>query len=302
MATPDTSTLVADLIDRFHQRSPLRLWSLVITVYGDAITSRGGSLWLGTLLDLFEAMRINSGAVRAAMSRLASDGWIERHRNGRNSFYRLSEKGRRDFERAGRRIYASSPDDWSGGWLIGVLRSDDSGVRETARVEMKARGFGTLAPNVFVRPDTADAQAGEGLPDDIFLFTARTEEEVAAVRAMAAEAWPMEHLELAYGNLIAAYGDLPAALDRTPPSPLQAMIVRTLLIHDYRRIALQDPLFPADMLPLDWNGEEARALAGDLYRRLVPQSEAWLDDKGRAEDGDLPPPDAAFRKRFGGGA
>ena len=71
------------------KREPSRTGSIVITVFGDAIVPRGGSVWLGTLLEFFEALDIDSGVVRTAMSRLAADGWLERNKVGRNSFYRL---------------------------------------------------------------------------------------------------------------------------------------------------------------------------------------------------------------------
>src|ERR1043165_8617580 len=76
------------------KREPSRTGSIVITVFGDAIVPRGGSVWLGTLLAFFEALDIDSGVVRTAMSRLAADGWLERNKVGRNSFYRLAGKGR----------------------------------------------------------------------------------------------------------------------------------------------------------------------------------------------------------------
>ena len=61
------------------KREPSRTGSLVVTVFGDAIVPRGGSVWLGTLLAFFETLDIGSGVVRTAMSRLAADGWLERN-------------------------------------------------------------------------------------------------------------------------------------------------------------------------------------------------------------------------------
>ena len=55
-----------------------------------------------------------SGVVRTAMSRLAADGWLERNKVGRNSFYRLDEKGRQTFDTATRHIYDPPPSDWTG--------------------------------------------------------------------------------------------------------------------------------------------------------------------------------------------
>ena len=42
------------------KREPSRTGSIVITVFGDAIVPRGGSVWLGTLLEFFERLDIDS--------------------------------------------------------------------------------------------------------------------------------------------------------------------------------------------------------------------------------------------------
>src|ERR1700704_4631794 len=56
------------------KREPSRTGSIVITVFGDAIVPRGGSVWLGTLLEFFKTLDIDSGVVRTAMSRLGGGG------------------------------------------------------------------------------------------------------------------------------------------------------------------------------------------------------------------------------------
>src|SRR3954465_2104561 len=96
------------------RREPSRTGSIVITVFGDAIVPRGGSVWLGTLLDFFKTLEIDSGVVRTAMSRLAADGWLEREKIGRNSFYRLAKKGRQTFDAAVTHVYNPHVAEWTG--------------------------------------------------------------------------------------------------------------------------------------------------------------------------------------------
>src|SRR5260370_21689997 len=83
---------LARIIDQL-KREPSRTGSIVITVFGDAIVPRGGSVWLGTLLEFFGTLDIDSGVVRTAMSRLAAAGFLARNKVGRNSFYPLAAKG-----------------------------------------------------------------------------------------------------------------------------------------------------------------------------------------------------------------
>src|ERR1700740_2250207 len=99
---------LARIIDHL-KREPSRTGSIAMTGFGDAIAPRGGSVWLGTLLQFFESLDIDHGVVRTAMSRLAADGWLERRKVGRNSFYRLAKSGRRTFEGATRPIYDPPP-------------------------------------------------------------------------------------------------------------------------------------------------------------------------------------------------
>ena len=105
--------MLAPLLAHWRER-PQRTWSVVVTVLGDAVVPRGGSVWLATLLALFDAMGIDAGAVRTAMSRLVADGWTERRRVGRNSAYSLAERGRATFAAATARIYAAEPPPWDG--------------------------------------------------------------------------------------------------------------------------------------------------------------------------------------------
>src|SRR6202162_1931885 len=132
------------------KREPSRTGSIVITLFGDAIVPRGGSVWLGTLLEFFGTIDSDSGVGRTAMSRLAGDGWLERHKVGRNSFYRLVKKGRQTFDAATRHIYDPQPSDWTGRFeLLLIGKAED---RDAAREALKNAGFGTPLPGVWIAP------------------------------------------------------------------------------------------------------------------------------------------------------
>ena len=79
------------------------------------------------------------------------------------------------------------------------------------------------------------------------------------------------------------------------PDAEEALPLRLLLVHEWRRIALRDPALPDALLPDGWPGRDAAALAARLYAGLVPAAEAWLDGAGRAEAGPLPPAELAGR-------
>ena len=86
---------LARIVDHL-KREPSRTGSIVITVFGDAIVPRGGSVWLGTLLEFFKALDIDGGVVRTAMSRLAADGWLEREQDRPQQFLPAGRQGSAD--------------------------------------------------------------------------------------------------------------------------------------------------------------------------------------------------------------
>lgn len=276
------------LIDRLHARGRLRVWSLVITIFGDAIVPRGGRVALSTLQDIMARLRVEPGALRTAMSRLAGDHWVTRERQGRNSFFSLDENGRHAFDLATRRIYASRPPEWAGRWTVALA---PPGVDEGPASELAALGFLRIGGGAYLRPETADAaDAGDAL-SGMLVVHGESADHPEAFRAL----WPSEQIAGAYHAFVAAYRPLAHALENGKRlSPLEAMTARTLLIHDWRRIVLRDPGLPPALLPEAWPGEAARAIARDIYRLLHEQSENWLDSAG------LPPATIA-RKQFAGG-
>ncbi|MCC6194459.1 MAG: phenylacetic acid degradation operon negative regulatory protein PaaX, partial [Burkholderiales bacterium] len=80
----------------------------------------------------------------------------------------------------------------------------------------------------------------------------------------------------------------------------QSFMVRTLLIHAYRRVLLRDPLLPASLLPLDWPGAAAYALCRDFYRLTHRAAERHLAATLGTDSTAWPPANAAFYARFGG--
>jgi phenylacetic acid degradation operon negative regulatory protein len=257
---------------------PSRTWSIIITIYGDAIVPRGGSVWLGTLLAFFKAIGISDGVVRTAMSRLAADGWLERHKVGRNSFYRLAEKGRATFAAATEHIYAPASRTFRGRFDLLLIGNGDD--RDAARTALEAAGFGSPVPGVWVSPGGDIPAAARGV------LRLEAGGDATALRELAARAWPLEATAQAYRRFIATFTPIGDALaNDTPLEDLEALVARVLLIHEYRRIVLRDPLLPAEVLPSDWPGTPARNLCARLYKKLIVPSERWLDENAIDETG-----------------
>jgi len=82
--------------------------------------------------------------------------------------------------------------------------------------------------------------------------------------------------------------------------PGQCFIVRTLLIHAFRRVLLRDPQLPSALLPADWPGAAAFALCRDFYRLTHKRAEMHLVATLSPDGDSLPPANSEFYRRFGG--
>ncbi len=282
---------LARIVDQL-KREPSRTGSIVITVFGDAIVPRGGSVWLGTLLQFFETLDIDGSVVRTAMSRLAADGWLEREKVGRNSFYRLAASGHRTFEAATRHIYDPPPSTWSGRFEL--LLFGKTADREASREALRNAGFGSPLPGAWVAP------SGVPIPEEAAsAIRLEVSAEDESGRRLLSESWPLDRTADAYLKFIKSFEALRSWLGRRARlSELEAFTARILLIHHYRRVVLRDPLLPLALLPRNWPGNAARALCGEIYRAVLPESERWLDHHGLNESGPLPPAGAELGRRF----
>ncbi|MDB5610326.1 MAG: Phenylacetic acid degradation operon negative regulatory protein PaaX [Bradyrhizobium sp.] len=275
------------------KREPSRTGSIVITLFGDAIVPRGGSVWLGTLLEFFATIDIDSGVVRTAMSRLANDGWLERNKVGRNSFYRLVKKGRQTFDAATKHIYDPQSSDWTGRFELLLIGSSED--RDASRDALKNAGFGSPLPGVWIAP------SGVPIPEEAAsAIRLEVSAEDDSGRRLLSESWPLDRTANAYLKFMKTFEPLRGWIDRNEPlSDVDAFTARILLIHHYRRVVLRDPLLPAPLLPADWPGRAARQLCGEIYRGLLSASEQWLDRNATNENGSLPPAGEELARRFG---
>lgn len=289
-----TSAAIDKLVAALHGCQPLRVWSLIVTFYGDAVVPRGGEIWLGTISELMQAMEVDDRAVRAAMSRLARDGWVERRKIGRRSFYALSNSGAQEFATASARIYGQPETQKEGEWRI-VLLGEGNG-RQAQRERLLKAGFGQISANTLIGTK-ATTISGPAAGAGTMVF--RSTLEWGSEEDLVGRAFDLAPLAVRYRAFMERYTPLRKALDGGDLLVgIDAMIARTLLIHDYRRIVLRDPFLPARFLPKDWAGHEARKLCAHIYKVLLKPSDAWLCSAGQSREGNLPKPVSGYFQRF----
>jgi len=304
-ARAEPAVAAAELVARFWRQRPLRAGSLIVTLFGDSILPRGGAIALGSLIALAQPFGLNERLVRTATSRLAKDGWLEGRRAGKLSEYHLSDDGRERFAEATKRIYSAPDTEWSGRWTVIVLPPMRAPQRKALRDELLWRGFGPLSNNVFAHPEL-DSSALKlsrrpGAPlSKVIVFDASLGDDDAPQRLVSL-GWDLEDLGRRYQLFVKRFERVRDALPAVRSLDREAcFIVRTLLIHEYRRLHLRDPLLPPRLLRADWPGTKAATLCRDIYTRVFAASEMHLSRVAAQLEGPLPEPHDSVMQRFGG--
>jgi phenylacetic acid degradation operon negative regulatory protein len=241
--------------------------------------------------------------VRTGVYRLARDNWLSSRSLGRRSCYEITASARTAFGQAEGRIYAGTAPRWDGEWLlIQMLPGLAPAARQSLRTTLGWLGFGQLSPQLLVRPGGDDAMIAKHIEEAhaaglVSVFTARlgTPAGAADGRSTAAAAWDFGHLNEAYSAFLARF----CGFERSPPiSPLDAFVLRTLLIHEYRRVLLKDPELPPDLLPRNWAGAGARRLAGKLYLALRDPADRFIASRMEGWEGSVGEPGYGYFSRF----
>lgn len=299
------ATATQGLLRRFQSQRPIRGGSLLVTIFGDAIAPRGGVVTLGSLIQLAAPFGLTERLVRTSVARLAQDGWLVARRDGRLSEYRLARQGQQRFAEATQRIYSQGPAEWDGHWTVLILPPNGVKRRESLRDGLRWLGFGQVSPGVFAHPNSNLQQAREGLQSlglgkDALLLKSSSD-NVGIDQAVVAAGWDLKELGRRYQRFVDAFSSVEGALaSGEAVTPEAAFIIRTLLIHNYRKIHLQDPLLPPALLPRDWVGSSAYDSCARSYGKVFAAAERFLTETASTLEAALPRADAAVYERFGG--
>ena len=302
------SRFIRQWLDGFLAEHTVRANSLIITIYGDAIAPHGGTVWLGSFIKLVEPLGLNPRMVRTSVFRLAREKWLVAEQIGRKSYYSLTAAGRRRFEHAYRRIYDDPRQQWDGNWQVvftggGML---PPAQRDTLRRELLWEGFGVIAPGVLAHPyanheSVLDILQGTGTHDKVVVIEGRTLGALSSrpLQELVRECWNLDVIAEDYKRFGDCFRPVTRAIKVARElDPEQAFCVRTLLIHEFRRVQLRDPQLPRQLLPNDWPGDLARRICSELYLLTRQQAERHLGKVLETSDGPLPEAAAYFQLRF----
>jgi phenylacetic acid degradation operon negative regulatory protein len=282
----------------FGARPDISARSVLVTIFGDAIVPTGGEVWLGDLIELAAPFGFSDRLVRTSMYRLTAEGWFHTERIGRRSRYRLTERAIGQFADAEGRIYAVGRPAWSGEWTLAFLGSDalDRERRGRLVADLTSSGFGRLGAEVLAFPGEARervvrATGAHGF--EVPILVSRPDDR-SADPATLPVVFDLEPAAARYRAFVDGHA-WSTKLDHRALTDRDSFIVRTITVHEIRRATLVDPWLPSALLPTDWPGDDARALAAISYDAVAGPAWRWLE---KIAGLDRPAQDSPAGRRF----
>jgi len=240
---------------------------LLLTVLGELVLPRGGSAWTQSLVGTLGLLGVEERNARQSLARVAADGYLDRHREGRRVRWDLSPAGRRLLSSGARRIYSlgAAAEAWDGRWLVVLCSVADNATRARLRTRLGFLGFGFLPGGVAVSAhverelETVEVLKALGVNDAVVLRA-----EASDLQPLE-RAWDIDGLAAAYRAFLTR---------RWPADPLAALV---LLVHEWRRFPSIDPELPEALLPPRWPGRRAKARFEELRTLWTPDARARFD-------------------------
>ncbi len=269
-------------IQRWASQSATSARSVLVTIFGDTILPITNVVWLSQLFELTDVFGFNQRLIRTSVARLVSEGWLENERVGRVSRYHLTALAVEESTQAEDQIYSQATDDWDGQWVLAFVGNPkiEPGAAAVLQRHLQWRGFSQIADGILASPTATIDSTRElcrlvSADEPIPLAQARFDDvEQLASTGFFRSGFALDEQEEAYANFIDDYGSL--TLDPERLESVDAFGLRTMVVHDFRRIRLRGAVVPVQLLPSPWIGDEAFELAADLYSTTSASASAFL--------------------------
>ncbi|PLR78550.1 phenylacetic acid degradation operon negative regulatory protein PaaX [Bacillus sp. V3-13] len=276
--------------------------SMIFTLYGDYISHYGSKIWTGSLIRLLHEFGHNDQSVRAAISRMNKQGWVQAEKIGNKSYYSLTPRGEKRIEEAAKRIFKLKPEKWDGKWriLMYTIPEEIRAVRDELRKELVWSGFGTISSSCWISANNLEKQVYDliekyGIEPYVDFFVAEyhgPHENVKLVK----KSWDLQEINDRYQEFISEYSQKyiidKNKISKGQMSDAECFVERTKLVHEYRKFLFIDPGLPEELLPERWLGSHAAALFSDYYKELAEPASRFFESvfkegnelKNRQED------------------
>ncbi|MCI1696724.1 phenylacetic acid degradation operon negative regulatory protein PaaX [Aneurinibacillus aneurinilyticus] len=255
--------------------------SMLFTIYGEYVRHYGSEIWVGSLTRLLGEFGLSEQAVRAAISRMQKQGWLESTKVGNRSYYSMSLRGQKRLDEAAARIYKVEAEGWNGKWCIASYNIPESqrNLRDQLRKELTFLGFGMLTTSTWISPNdlterVKDITLSYGITEYVEVFMA-SHIGWSEPKKLVEKCWNLDEMNQAYQEFIELYQPEYEVLKRKMEqkedvADSDCFVAKTKLVHHYRKFLFIDPDLPEELLPDLWLGKKADLLFNRYYDLLNP--------------------------------
>lgn len=280
-AEPAGPGSVGDEVDLPRSQAGSPPQHLLVTFLADYCLRRPTRVPSAALVALAGEFGVTPMSARAALSRLARRGVVEQTREGRRTFYALSQDAARVLVGGSRRLasFALDAEEWDGVWTVVAfsMPEDRRDARHLLRSRLRWHGFAPLFDGLWVSPhataqEVVAATAGLDVPALTVLRATEADCALPGTRAPI-EAWDLAEITGLYDDFIAEWAPVVERLRDGDVGAGEALVARTRIMDTYRRFPGLDPQLPARLMPAGWPRERARSLFVEAYDWLGPLAE-----------------------------
>lgn len=261
---------------------------LIFTLFGDYLLHRSESVWVGALIELLEPLGLSESAVRTTLSRMSGKGWLVSRRQGRNSFYDLTPRGRKLLEEGEERIYHPPLDrPWDRCWTMVAysIPEDTRHLRDRLRARLEWLGFGSLGNGLWISPHAPGGELSRiarelEIEDHLEVFRAE-HRGFSDTGSLVDACWNLPSIHDRYlefiDRLLPRFRECRGELEGGRLADERCFVERFGLVHEYREFPRLDPYLPKILLPEDWAGECAAGLFHAFHDLLTEPAQRHLE-------------------------
>lgn len=261
--------------------------SMIFTLYGDYISHYGSKIWIGSLISLLSEFGHNDQSVRAAISRMNKQGWVQSEKVGNKSYYSLTQRGQNRIDEAGKRIFKLMPENWDGKWRILMynIPEDIRHVRDELRKELVWSGFGSMSNSMWISPNDLQSQVNNliekyDIENYVDFFIAEYKGPHQNLQ-LVEKSWNLQEINDKYQQFITQYSEKyiidKNKIQKGAKSDAECFVERTKLVHEYRKFLFVDPGLPEELLPEKWLGGHAASLFSVYYKELAKPASRFFE-------------------------
>jgi phenylacetic acid degradation operon negative regulatory protein len=271
-----------------HKKTNARFPTVIFTLFGAYIISRGGQVRVSDLIELVRPLGFSPNAIRLGLSRMSRQGAFTVRKRGRHSYYSLSRRGMAYMETGRVRAFDVEHKRWDGKWRLVAYRIPEAlrVLRDTFRGKLQALGFANLNASVWISPhDFRSEIIALVKRKKLTAYVETFEADYSGLRSpkdFARMLWAVGDLEKRYEAFVDKYVSMRSKLKQSARKSNRVdraacFADRFCLTAEYVALRLDDPMLPLELLPTRWIGLKAHRLHDEMWSLLKPAANEFVD-------------------------